>query len=160
MIRDTYGNLHSLRCQFWLRSMVCWCKWMSSLRGSFPSHRGTSKSSIFFWGIFHEINHLATGVPPWLWKPPIITQKHDSALWANIRFYTKGCAAGGLLAMQGENEVFENWFLCQNSLCLQFLVFSRKQSHWTRTCFPTWGYHWDYKVPLQKIRRKLKSKHT
>ena len=24
----------------------------------------------FLFGIFHEVNHPAMGVPPWLWKPP------------------------------------------------------------------------------------------
>ena len=35
-----------------------------SLNGGTPSHHP------FSIGIFHEINHPAMGLPPWLWKPP------------------------------------------------------------------------------------------
>ena len=30
----------------------------------------TPKNHPNFTGIFHDINHLAIGVPPWLWNPP------------------------------------------------------------------------------------------
>ena len=43
-------------------------------------NRASSDSSYhpFFRRIFHEINHPAMGVPPWLWKPPYVSPQSNS----------------------------------------------------------------------------------
>ena len=35
---------------------------------------GVAQNHPFLDGIFHEINHPAMGVPPWLWKPPYLLE--------------------------------------------------------------------------------------